>query len=415
MGWYYGEGIYAKRYSDQDVVKADSVLYPRFEKRELLVQFFDHDGELLFSEYIKYGTSAHAPQEPSREGYTFLGWDKDFTVVKNDLNIYSKYEANKYTITFDSNGGSEIEPLKNEYLSNIDLPISVKDGYVLVGWSGGENLYEDTYQIKGDATLTAVWSEANYFNLYFDVVGGEPLGFLNVLSYEYVNFLPTPTKASHVFLGWTYLGEKIETPFRYTFEKDITLIANWEEILEAIEYSTENEQVIINKYLGSGEELILPDTINEIPITKISAAAFKDNATLRTIKLGKYLIEVGDEAFANILNLENIEFKNATQVFGNQVFKDSNKLKNITLSSEAPYSLEYYFGSNSIIPESLASVTYSIGGTFIDKTLPQSALKNITLVLAEDTTEIPSFQFENQEYFYSQKCFKYWKLCLPES
>lgn len=42
--------------------------------------------------------------------------------------------------------------------------------------------------------------------------------------------LETPTRTGYEFIGWFYNGEKVEHPFRYMFEENITLVAEWEEV-----------------------------------------------------------------------------------------------------------------------------------------------------------------------------------------
>jgi hypothetical protein len=58
------------------------------------VTFQDWDGTILKTEQVEQGQSATAPTNPTREGYTFIGWDTDFTNVQSDLLVKALYEAN---------------------------------------------------------------------------------------------------------------------------------------------------------------------------------------------------------------------------------------------------------------------------------------------------------------------------------
>jgi len=58
------------------------------------ITFVDWDGTVLKSEQVEEGQSATAPAEPTREGYTFIGWDKEFSNVSADLTVTALYEQN---------------------------------------------------------------------------------------------------------------------------------------------------------------------------------------------------------------------------------------------------------------------------------------------------------------------------------
>ncbi len=55
------------------------------------VTFVDYDGTILGSDEVHYGTAATAPEEPSRDGYNFSGWDKDYSNVTDDLTVTAQY------------------------------------------------------------------------------------------------------------------------------------------------------------------------------------------------------------------------------------------------------------------------------------------------------------------------------------
>ena len=79
-----------------------------------------------------YGTAITAPANPTREGYTFIGWDKAIpaTMPAENMTITAKWKVNQYTITFDSNGGSEIAPITQDYGTAITAPADpTREGY----------------------------------------------------------------------------------------------------------------------------------------------------------------------------------------------------------------------------------------------------------------------------------------------
>ena len=68
------------------------------------VTFKDWDGSVLDEQQVSYGQAATAPNDPERTGYTFTGWDVDFTDITCDLVVTAQYSINSYTITYKVNG-----------------------------------------------------------------------------------------------------------------------------------------------------------------------------------------------------------------------------------------------------------------------------------------------------------------------
>ena len=84
-----------------------------------------------------YGTNITAPAAPTREGYTFIGWDKAIpaTMPAENMTITAKWKVNQYTITFDTAGGSAVAPITQNYGTAIVAPESpTREGYTFIGW-----------------------------------------------------------------------------------------------------------------------------------------------------------------------------------------------------------------------------------------------------------------------------------------
>ena len=87
-------------------------VYAEISVPEYTVTFCDWDGTVLKTQIVKQGQDATAPADPTREGYTFTGWDKAFTNVQSDLNVYAVYTQNtpqEYTITFNAGANGWME------------------------------------------------------------------------------------------------------------------------------------------------------------------------------------------------------------------------------------------------------------------------------------------------------------------
>ena len=105
-----------------------------------------------------YGTAITAPANPTREGYTFIGWDKAIpaTMPAENMIITAKWKVNQYTITFDTAGGSEIAPITQDYGTAITAPADpTREGYTFIGW---DKAIPATMPAK-DLTITAQWRD----------------------------------------------------------------------------------------------------------------------------------------------------------------------------------------------------------------------------------------------------------------
>ena len=105
-----------------------------------------------------YGTVITAPEAPTREGYTFIGWDKEIptTMPAENMTVTAQWEINQYTITFDTNGGSEIAPITQDYGTVITAPEAPeREGYTFIGW---DKAIPETMPAE-NITLKAKWKD----------------------------------------------------------------------------------------------------------------------------------------------------------------------------------------------------------------------------------------------------------------
>lgn len=100
------------------------------------VNFNDYDGKMLKTEQVSEGEAAHAPDVPTREGYDFTGWDKDFTNVQSDLTVTAQYKKHTYYVLFvDGFTDGVIDTQYVEYGGRATEPeVPEHEGYAFIGW-----------------------------------------------------------------------------------------------------------------------------------------------------------------------------------------------------------------------------------------------------------------------------------------
>ena len=83
--------------SNYNEIYSDMTVKAVYEKNEYTVKFVDWDGSELSSQVVKFEEAATPPEDPTREGYTFKGWDKAFDVITGDLTVTAQYVQNDPT------------------------------------------------------------------------------------------------------------------------------------------------------------------------------------------------------------------------------------------------------------------------------------------------------------------------------
>ncbi len=122
-----------------DHVKADLDIKAVYEINKYTVTFIDWDEKVLKSESVEHGSAATAPEDPTREGYTFTGWSKPLTNITSDLTVQAQYELAVvyFTVTYYDwdltvLGTEKVEEGKDA--KGLD-PEPTRPGYTFTGWS----------------------------------------------------------------------------------------------------------------------------------------------------------------------------------------------------------------------------------------------------------------------------------------
>ena len=119
------------------------------------VTFKDWDGTVLSTQSVLEGTAATAPADPTREGYTFTGWDKAFDNVTADMTVTAQYTINTYTVTFVDHDGTVLDTQTVNYGEAATAPADpTREGYHFVAWDVAFD------NITADTTVTAQYTAA---------------------------------------------------------------------------------------------------------------------------------------------------------------------------------------------------------------------------------------------------------------
>jgi hypothetical protein len=177
--------VFSKWSEDYSKISGDLKVYPEFTQslREYTVRFMNADGINYVEVNIPYGTSAAGRvATPLKDGFRFIGWDKDVTVIKSDMTVNPLFVPNDYEILFVSEGDGDMSSVIAEYGSTVTLPDNgyTRTGYAFVAWNEIEDgkviaTYdnEDTFVFDTDGMeLHAVWTPIIY-NIVYELDGGE--------------------------------------------------------------------------------------------------------------------------------------------------------------------------------------------------------------------------------------------------
>lgn len=120
---------------DVSAVTGDMTVTALYAVKTCTVFFTDWDGTVLKTQEVSYGEAAEAPQAPSREGYTFTGWSGDYTNVTESRILMAQYERLSFTVRFVDYDGTELSSQSvfwGEAAAAPEAP--AREGYTFTGW-----------------------------------------------------------------------------------------------------------------------------------------------------------------------------------------------------------------------------------------------------------------------------------------
>ena len=204
---------------------------------------FQSEGGSEVASQIRANTPADRPADPTKEGYTFIGWyngesEWNFeTPVTADLTLTAKWQVNQYTITFKPENGGQDIVIKQDYGTAITAPANpTKTGYTFAGW---DKTIPTTMPAE-DMTITAQW-QINQYTITFDTAGGSEVAPITQDYGTTITAPANPAKTGYTFAGW---DREIPTTMP---AGDMTITARW----------TVNQYTITLKPENGGQDIVI--------------------------------------------------------------------------------------------------------------------------------------------------------------
>ena len=220
-GWYKDADC-TQMWDFDDPIPGNMTLYAGWDILSYVIRVRLENGEQDIIINQNYGTPVTVPDDPTREGYTFIGWDIPFPakMPAKITTITAQWTINQYTITFDTAGGSEIDSIEQDYDTAITAPDApTKEGYTFIGW---DTTVPKKMPAK-DMTVKARW-QINRYKITFDTDGGSEIDPIEQDYDTAITAPDNPTKEGYAFIDWdTTVPAKMPA-------RDMTIKALWKDI-----------------------------------------------------------------------------------------------------------------------------------------------------------------------------------------
>lgn len=224
------------------VVPAENItlvaVYEELQANEYTITFNSNGGSAIASIVQEEGTPISAPTNPTRTGYTFNGWYSDellttpyvFNIMPSEnITVYAKWTINSYTISFNSNGGSAVSAITQNFGTNVTAPTNpTRSGYLFIEWTLSGATYTFSTMSAENITLVAIWEQIQNYTITFNSNGGSAVSPITQPNGSAVTAPTNPTRTGYTFNGWY---NDVALTNLYTFSvmpnMNITLYARW--------------------------------------------------------------------------------------------------------------------------------------------------------------------------------------------
>ena len=323
--------------------------------------------------------------EPSRDGYTFIAWDKSIASgTIGTQTITASWKIIEYSIIYDFGDTDSVSkatnnaqnPSKYTVEDAITFAESSRDGYTFIAWD--KSIEKGTINTQ---TITAIWEVINY-SITYELNGWENSS-QNVDTYTIEDGIITlydAIKGESLFCGW-YLDEEYKN---YIATIDASTMRDYMVYAYTDDSATKGlsvEKGSVKGYSGTLTDVVIPSYYKGNSVTNIKPSAFENCSGLTSITIGNGMMNIGKGAFSGCSELVNI-------YYAGDIAKwcGISGLGNIMLDSRTLYIGGNKVAGNLIIPDSVTSIgDYAFYGC--------TGLASITI--PNSVTSIGDYAFRN--------------------
>jgi uncharacterized repeat protein (TIGR02543 family) len=321
---------------------------------------------------LEEGEKVIEPETPVKTGYLFKGWYCDSlfenafdfdTPVQKNIHLYGKFiEDVKYAVTFNTNGGSEVESQQvlNGLTATEPTSSPTKDKYIFKGWytdSSFTSPFDFDSAITSNTTIYAKWNKIH--TVSFETNGGSEIESQKVENgFSVVIPQNNPTKYKYVFIGW-YTTNELTVKFDFASEitSDTIIYAKWEDVLVVdgsrgldYEFHEETSYEIVDDYyqeitrnvctitgIGDCTDSIvyIPKSIDGCIVKTIGAKAFDNCTSITGFVISSSITTIENRAFQYCTGITEITIPETVSSIGDQIFYGCSSLNTIYCNSEA--------------------------------------------------------------------------------
>ncbi|WP_259620158.1 InlB B-repeat-containing protein [Paenibacillus doosanensis] len=388
-GWYTDDAYGTAFDFANTAIKGSTTVYAKWTINSYTVSFNTAGGSEVTAQQVNYNGHASEPvAAPTKEGYAFGGWYTDDaygtafdftnTAIKGNTTVYAKWIINGYTVSFNTDGGTEVPAQQVNYNGHATQPVTAptKEGYTFGGWYT-DDAYGTAFDfantaIKGNTTVYAKWI-INGYTVSFNTDGGTevPAQQVNYNGHA-TQPVTAPTKEGYTFGGW-YTDDAYGTAFDFAntaIKGNTTVYAKW----------------IINGYTVSFNT----DGGTEVPAQQVN---YNGHATQPATAPTKEGYTFGgwytDDAYGTAFDFANTAIKGSTTVYAKWIINGYTVSFNTDGGTEVPAQQVNYNGHATQPATAPTKEGYTFGGWYTDDAygtafdFANTAIKGSTTVYAK--------------------------------